>query len=189
MTTNLAGCAGTIAALITSWLLFKKPDPTFTLNGTLAGLVAITAGCDVIPVPYAILTGALAGVLVVFAVVFFDRIRIDDPVGAVSVHGMCGAFGTLAVGFFSADGGLFCGGGIGLLTSQAIGVLTAFAWSFGLAMLLFQGMKFTIGLRVSPEQELAGMDVSEHGMLAYPEVFVVETGPAASAAMTHSRRA
>ncbi len=180
VTTNLAAAAGTVAALIASWMLFKKPDPTFALNGALAGLVAITAGCDVLPVPYAVLTGVLAGIAVVFSVLFFDRIRVDDPVGAVSVHGVCGALGTLAVGLFSSDGGLLTGGGLSLLAVQALGVVVAFAWAFGIALLLFLGIKFTVGLRVSPEQELAGMDITEHGMLAYPEVFVVESGPSAA---------
>lgn len=182
VTTNMASAAGAIAALTTSWLLFRKPDPTFAMNGALAGLVAITAGCDVLPVPYAVLTGILAGVTVVFSVLFLDRIRIDDPVGAVSVHGVCGALGTLAVGLFSNDGGLFLGGGARLLAVQALGVVVAFGWAFGLALVLFYGLKFTVGLRVSPEQELAGMDITEHGMLAYPEVFVVESGPSASGA-------
>lgn len=182
VTTNMAAAAGAIAALTTSWFLFRKPDPTFVMNGALAGLVAITAGCDVLPVPYAVLTGILAGVTVVFSALFLDRIRIDDPVGAVSVHGVCGALGTLAVGLFSNDGGLFQGGGAGLLAVQALGVAVAFGWAFGLAILLFYGIKFSVGLRVSPEQELAGMDITEHGMLAYPEVFVVESGPAASGA-------
>ena len=186
VTTNMAAAAGAIAGLLVSWSLFKKPDPTFALNGALAGLVAITAGCDVIPVPYAVLTGALAGSVVVFSVLLIDRIGIDDPVGAVSVHGVCGSLGTLAVGLFSSDGGLFTGGGSSLLAVQALGVGVAFVWSFGLALLLFYGMKFTVGLRVPPEQELAGMDITEHGMLAYPEVFVVESGPSASGAGSYA---
>lgn len=178
VTTNMAAAAGAIGALFCSWIFFKKPDPSFALNGTLAGLVAITAGCDVIPVHYAALTGLLAGILVVFACVFIDRIRIDDPVGAVSVHGICGAFGTLAVGLFAADGGLLTGGGTSLLITQAIGVGSAFVWSFSLSMGIFLAIKYTVGLRVSAEEEIEGLDVTEHGMYAYPPSFV--TGVPAS---------
>ncbi|RMF89021.1 MAG: ammonium transporter [Planctomycetota bacterium] len=168
VTTNMAAAAGAAAAMATSWILFKKPDPSFTLNGALAGLVAITAGCDVIPVPYAALTGALAGVLVVASCVFFDRIRVDDPVGAVSVHGVCGAFGTAAVGLFAADGGLFTTGSSALLETQLLGIGVAFAWSFTVSMTIFLAIKYTIGLRVSPEEEIEGLDIHEHGMLGYP---------------------
>ncbi len=172
VTTNMAAAAGALGALFCSWIFFKKPDPSFALNGTLAGLVAITAGCDVIPVHYAALTGLLAGILVVFACVFIDRIRIDDPVGAVSVHGICGAFGTLAVGLFAANGGLLNGGGPSLLITQAIGVGSAFLWSFILSMAIFLAIKYTVGLRVSAEEEIEGLDVTEHGMYAYPPSFV-----------------
>ena len=139
-----------------------------TLNGVLAGLVAITAGCHAVTPGGAILIGAIAGVLVVFAVEFFDKIvKVDDPVGAISVHGVCGAFGTLAVGLFASEGGLFYGGGISLLTSQAIGVLAVGAWAFGIGLLLFLAIKYTIGIRVSKKEEENGLDYYEHGEKAY----------------------
>jgi Amt family ammonium transporter len=178
VTTNIAACGGGLAAMITAWVLFKKPDVSFTLNGVLAGLVSITAGCNVIPVPYALLTGAMAGVLVVLSCVFFDRIRIDDPVGAISVHGVCGAFGTICTGLFAKDVGLFMGGGSQQLIVQLMGVGLAFVWSFGMSSLVFFLIKSTLGLRVSEEEELEGLDVHEHGMAAYPVGWVaVADGP------------
>ncbi|MBN1481395.1 ammonium transporter [candidate division KSB1 bacterium] len=168
VTTNLAAAAGAIAAMITAWIALKKPDGSMALNGTLAGLVAITAPCYTVSPIGALIIGLIAGVLVVFSVLFIDRIlKVDDPVGAVSVHGVCGAFGTLSVGLFNVDGGLFYGGGFKLLGIQTIGVLTAFAWAFGLGLLLFFGIKKTVGLRVSEEEELQGLDIGEHGMEAY----------------------
>lgn len=174
VTTNMAAAGGCLGALALAWVWFGKPDPSFALNGTLAGLVAITAGCNVIPVPFALLTGLLAGGLVVASCVFFDRIRVDDPVGAVSVHGVCGAFGTLAVGLFGKDFGLVHGGGPEQLLTQAIGVGTAFAWSFSVSMVIFLVIKYTLGLRVSEEEELNGLDIIEHGMAAYPPQFIAD---------------
>jgi len=188
VTTNMAAAVGALGALVVSWLWFKKPDPSFVLNGVLAGLVAITAGCDVISVPFSVLTGAVAGCLVVIAAVSIDRLRIDDPVGAVSVHAICGAWGTLAVGLFAMDGGLVTTGSGHQLLVQAAGVLAAFVWSFGLALLLFYVIKATVGLRVTPETELTGLDISEHGILAYPESFVVDTGMPMSSSAVLSQR-
>jgi Amt family ammonium transporter len=168
VTTNIAAAAGAIGGMVMSWILFKKPDVSFALNGALAGLVAITAGCDCIPVPQAGLLGLLAGVLVVLSVIFIDRLGIDDPVGAVSVHGVCGAVGTLAVGLFHRDLGLVNGGGAGQLMTQLLGVAVAFVWSFGLSMAMFLALKYTIGMRVSTQEEMEGLDMHEHGMLAYP---------------------
>jgi Amt family ammonium transporter len=166
--TNLAAAAGAIAAMTTAWIVEKKPDGSMALNGALAGLVAITAGCASVSPVGAILIGFLAGILVVFSVIFIDRtLKIDDPVGAVSVHGVCGAWGTLAVGLFAVDGGLFYGGGFTLFGVQAIGVLAAFAWAFGLGFILFTSIKKTVGLRVSEDEELRGLDIGEHGMEAY----------------------
>lgn len=168
VTTNGAAAAGAIATLITTWIKYGKPGLSMTLNGVLAGLVAITAGCHAVTPGGAILIGAIAGVLVVFAVEFFDKIvKVDDPVGAISVHGVCGAFGTLAVGLFASEGGLFYGGGISLLTSQAIGVLAVGAWAFGIGLLLFLAIKYTIGIRVSKKEEENGLDYYEHGEKAY----------------------
>lgn len=179
--TNMSGVAGCLTAMVTSWLLFKKPDLSFTLNGGLAGLVGITAGCYNMTPAMALVTGGIAGVVVVFACVFFDRIKIDDPVGAVSVHGVCGAFGTLAVGLWGvsygetiAPIGLLNGGGTSQLTIQLIGIGTAFAWAFPTSLVMFLAIKYTIGLRVSEKEELEGLDIHEHGMLAYPAHLVTE---------------
>ncbi len=168
VTTNLAAAAGAILAMCTAWLTSGKPDASMALNGALAGLVGITAGCATVSPVGAISIGAIAGVLVVGSVVFIDKVlRIDDPVGAVSVHGVCGAWGTLACGLFNLDGGLFYGGGLKQLGVQLIGTGTAFAWAFGLGLVLFLAIKHTIGLRVTPEEELRGLDITEHGMEAY----------------------
>ncbi len=168
VTTNLAGATGAITAMLTSWILSKKPDASMALNGALAGLVAITAGCFSVSGIGSVIIGGVAGVLVVLSVRFFDAVlKVDDPVGAVSVHGVCGAWGTLAVGLFAIDGGLFYSGGWHQLGVQLLGVVTAFGWAFGLGMILFLAIKHTIGLRVSRDEELRGLDVGEHGMEAY----------------------
>ena len=171
MTTNGAAAAGGIATLITTWIRYGKPTFSMTLNGVLAGLVAITAGCDVVTPGGAVLIGLMAGVLVVFSVEFIDRkLKVDDPVGAVSVHGVCGAFGTLMVGLFSADAalpGLFYGGGTGVLASQAIGVLAIAGWAAIAGCALFAILKYTVGIRVSSREEEIGLDYFEHGEKAY----------------------
>ncbi len=168
VTTNAAAASGAVATLVTTWIRYGKPGLSMTLNGVLAGFVAITAGCHAVTPAAAVMIGAIAGVLVVFAVEFFDKVvKIDDPVGAISVHGVCGAFGTLAVGLFATEGGLFNGGGMALLTSQAIGVATVFAWAFGIGLVLFLGIKYTIGIRVSAKEEENGLDYYEHGEKAY----------------------
>lgn len=168
VTTNAAAATGAVATLVTTWIRYGKPGLSMTLNGVLAGLVAITAGCHAVTPAAAVMIGAIAGVLVVFAVEFFDKVvKIDDPVGAISVHGVCGAFGTLAVGLFATEGGLFNGGGMALLTSQAIGVATVFAWAFGIGLLLFLAIKYTIGIRVTKKEEENGLDYYEHGEKAY----------------------
>lgn len=176
ITTNLAAAAGAVAAMVTSWVKFKKPDPSFALNGALAGLVAITAGCDVMTPALAVITGLVAGVIVVFSVLLLDKLKIDDPVGAVSVHGVCGAWGTLAIGIFPALGfGLYGGAESGVsLMSQLIGVVAAFAWAFPVSFGIFYAIKVTVGLRVSEQEEMEGLDIHEHGMLAYPPGFVSE---------------
>jgi Amt family ammonium transporter len=168
VTTNLAAAAGAVATMVISWLKYKKPDVSLTLNGALAGLVAITAGCaSVSPVGAAII-GLLAGILVVFSVEFIDKIlKVDDPVGAISVHGVCGAFGTAMVGLLALDGGLLYGGGVSLLLTQIIGIVSVFAWTGVTAFILFSIIKATIGLRVSSEEEEKGLDIGEHGMEAY----------------------
>lgn len=168
VTTNLAAAGGTVSALIVSWLRYGKPSLSFALNGALAGLVAITAGCDLVSDTGAVLIGLMAGVILVYAVTFFDNVlHIDDPVGAVSVHGINGIFGTIMVGFFAQDGGMFYGGGSGLLGSQLIGVVAITAWAFVLGFVLFKILKATIGLRVPKRIEEEGLDVYEHGESAY----------------------
>ena len=168
VTTNASAASGAVATLITTWIRYGKPGLSMTLNGVLAGLVAITAGTHAVTPGAAVIIGAIAGVLVVFSVEFFDKIaKIDDPVGAISVHGVCGAFGTLAVGLFATEGGLFTGGGVALLTTQAIGVASVFAWAFGLGLIVFFAIKYTIGLRVSAKEEENGLDYYEHGEKAY----------------------
>ncbi|MDD4956375.1 MAG: ammonium transporter [Candidatus Omnitrophica bacterium] len=173
VTTNLAAAAGAVAAMVVVWFQFGKPDVSMTLNGALAGLVAVTAPCANISPLSAIIIGAIGGILVVFSVEFIDKVlRIDDPVGAISVHGVCGAWGTLSVGLFAEKAyggvdGLFHGGGFGQLIAQATGVLSVFAWVFGTAFLLFYVIKATMGLRASDEEQLKGLDICEHGMESY----------------------
>jgi Amt family ammonium transporter len=168
VTTNLAAAAGAVFSLLTSWVVLKKPDISMALNGALAGLVAITAPCDGVTPVGAIFIGVVAGILVVFSVLFFDAVlRVDDPVGAVSVHGVNGLWGTLAYGLFAMDGGLFYGGGVRQLGVQLLGAGIAFLWAFGLGILLFWILQKTVGLRVSAEEEMKGLDIGEHGMEAY----------------------
>jgi len=168
VTTNIAAAAGAIIAMITAWVIMKKPDGSMALNGALAGLVAITAGCDGVSPVGALFIGAIGGLLVVLSVMFIDRVlKIDDPVGAVSVHGVCGLWGTLACGLFNTDAGLFYGGGFKQLGVQFVGAGAAFVWAFGLGLILFFIISKTIGLRVTPEEELKGLDIGEHGMEAY----------------------
>ncbi len=169
VTTNLAAAAGATMTMIVSWFKYGKPDVSMTLNGVLAGLVGITAGTASVSNLGAVLIGGLAGIIVLYAVEFFDKIHVDDPVGAVAVHGVCGAFGTLAVGLFALDGGLFYGGGLSLLFTQLTGVVSVFVWAFGLAFILFKVIDAIVGLRVSKEDELSGLDSSEHGTVSYPD--------------------
>jgi ammonium transporter, Amt family len=161
--TNLAACAGMLTATLVTWLRTGKPEISMSLNGVLAGLVAITAGCAVVSPPASLCIGGLAGILIVFSVEFWDSLRIDDPVGAISVHGVCGAWGTLAVAIFHHDGF-----DLGRLKVQILGILAAFVWSFGTSFLLFHVIARTLGLRVHPDDELDGLDLSEHGCEAYP---------------------
>jgi Amt family ammonium transporter len=168
VTTNIAAAGGALSTLMYMWLKYKKPPLSMTLNGALAGLVAITAGCAAVTPGGAFIIGLMAGVLVVLSVEFFDKVvKIDDPVGAISVHGVCGAFGTLMVGFFSTSGGVFYGHGFKLLTTQVIGVVSVAAWAISIALILFTVLKYTNGLRVSRRIEEEGLDVYEHGESAY----------------------
>ena len=160
--TNLSAAAGAVGAMLLSWFLFKKPDIGMSLNGALAGLVGITAGCATVAPTSAIIIGFLAGFLVVVSIMGFDRMRIDDPVGAVSVHGVCGAWGTLAAGIFNMGGT-----SVEIITTQLIGIGAAFVWAFGTAFILFKLISMTIGLRISEEEEMMGTDIVEHGAHAY----------------------
>ncbi|MFS8874169.1 ammonium transporter [Synechococcus sp. R5-13] len=173
--TYLAGAAGAIGALCTSWAIFTKPDMTFAANGTLAGLVGITAPCNTVHPLGAILIGSVAGVLVVLSVLFIEgTLKVDDPVGAVSVHGVCGAWGVIAAGipwFAHAEAGVTWA----VLPVQILGVIALGGWSFICCLALFLILKGTIGLRVSAEEELAGLDIGEHGNIAYPD-FVTASG-------------
>ncbi len=168
VTTNLAAAAGAFAGVIISWLRWGKPSLSFALNGALAGLVAITAGCDAVSDTGAVLIGLIAGVVLVYSVTFFDNVlHIDDPVGAVSVHGVNGALGTILVGLFSESGGLFYGHGASLLWTQIIGVVVVAAWALATGFILFKALKMTVGLRVPKRIEEEGLDIYEHGESAY----------------------
>ncbi len=162
--TNLAAAAGAVFAMFTAWSLFKKPDVGMSLNGAIAGLVAITAPCNNVQPLSAVIIGAAAGVIVVFSVLFFDRIRVDDPVGAISAHGVAGAWGTMAAALFNETGFTFA-----QLKVQAIGVGAAFLWAFPVAFVMFKLISMTIGLRASAEEEYEGLDFSEHAARAYPD--------------------
>jgi Amt family ammonium transporter len=167
LNTNMAAAAGCLAATAVAWVVLGKPDLSMILNGTLAGLVAVTAGCSFVTVPASITIGVIGGVLVVFAVLAFDKLKLDDPVGALSVHLVNGVWGTLAVGLFATDGGLFYGGGVALLLTQLKGVLAVGAFTLVSSAIVWYAIKFTLGIRVSPEEERDGLDIGEHGMQAY----------------------
>jgi ammonium transporter, Amt family len=167
LNTNMAAAAGCLSATVAAWVLLGKPDLSMIINGTLAGLVAITAPCSVVGVGSSIVIGLIAGVLVVYAVLFFDRVKLDDPVGALSVHLVNGVFGTLCVGLFATDGGLLFGGGFSKTLIQLTGVGTVGAMTFALSMVSWYALKATMGIRVSAEEEIEGLDTGEHGMEAY----------------------
>ncbi|MBN1553452.1 MAG: ammonium transporter [Phycisphaerae bacterium] len=176
MNTNLSAAAGGVTAMIVVWILVGKPDLSMTMNGALAGLVAITAPCAFVTPTAAILIGAIGGVIVVLGVLLLDRIRVDDPVGAVPVHGMNGLWGTIAVGLFDVNDGLFNGGGVKLLGTQILGTLTVSLFVIVSMGLVFLAIRNTIGLRVSRAEELRGLDIGEHGMESYAgfQIFVTE---------------
>jgi len=181
MTTNTAAIAAVLTATATSWIFIGKPDLGMTINGCLAGLVGITGGCAYVSVTSSLIIGAIAGVIVVFAVMFFDRIKVDDPVGATSVHLVCGVFGTVSVGLFAKEGvtsfsevnGLFYGGGFSLLGKQILGVIAVGAFVFISSALVWLIIKATLGIRVSLEEEIQGLDIGEHGNSAYPDFALV----------------
>lgn len=170
MTTNLAAAAAATVTMFLTWFRYKKPDVSMTLNGALAGLVAITAGCDGVSYYGALAIGIIAGFIIVFGIEFVDKVlKIDDPVGATSVHILNGVWGTLAVGLFNTESGLFYGAGFTQLGIQAIGVAAYGGWTVITTGILFTVLKKTIGLRVPAEEEITGLDIVEHGNSAYPE--------------------
>ena len=167
-TTNMAAATGGLAALFLTWLVFGKPSLSLVCNGILAGLVGITAGCDLVSIGGSAIIGAVCGVAMVGSVALIDKVcKIDDPVGAVSVHGVCGILGTLMTGMFAVDSGLFCGGGWHFLGVEALGSLVTCAWSFGLGLLTFVILKKVHGIRVEARVEEEGLDIYEHGETAY----------------------
>jgi Amt family ammonium transporter len=170
--TTLAAACGGVTAMIFSWVTFKKPDLTFTLNGVLAGLVGITANCHCVSNTSAIIIGGIAGVLVCLACLALDKLQIDDPVGAFPVHGVCGMWGGIATGIFGVAEGLS-------LTTQLIGTAAICAWALVTSLILFGVLKAIGQLRVSPEEETEGLDIHEHGMYAYPPQLVVDAFPGA----------
>jgi Amt family ammonium transporter len=165
VTTNMSAAVAATTTMLFTWFRYKKSDISMTLNGALAGLVGITAGCNNVSVVGAALIGLICGIVVVFAVEFFDNVvKIDDPVGAISVHGVCGALGTILVGLFSVDNGLFYGGGFHLLGIQVLGVAAVIAWVAITMTIIFKVLNKTVGLRVTEEEELSGLDINEHGL-------------------------
>lgn len=168
MTTNLSAAAGCVTSMLISWARYKRPSLSVSLNGALAGLVGITAGCASVSLGGAALIGVISGAVLVFSMEFFENVaKIDDPVGAISVHGVCGAVGTLCVGLFATDGGLFYGGGIAQLGIQAVGVISVMGWVVGTSFILFKVLKATNGLRESARVEEEGLDIYEHGETIY----------------------
>jgi Amt family ammonium transporter len=189
--TVLAACAGVVSSLVINWFKTGQPSTEMALNGALAGLVAITAGtANVTPIG-GILIGLIAGLVLVYGLDFVERVlRVDDPVGAVAVHGLNGVWGTIAIGFFASENagimtdmgavnGLFYGGGFAQLGIQTLGTLVVSAWAFITMSVVFYLMKITIGIRVSTKEELEGLDISEHGTTSYPEF-----GPVAKEVLT-----
>ena len=180
VTTNTAAATATLSATIASWVILGKPDLGMTLNGCLAGLVAITAGCAYVSISSSLIIGLISGLLVVLSGIGFDRLKLDDPVGALSVHLLNGIFGTLAVGLFAQDkiggisspNGLFYGGGVKLFLAQLAGVLAVGAYVFIISYVIWLVLKITLGIRVSLQEEIQGLDIGEHGNYAYPEFLI-----------------
>lgn len=168
MNTNISAATGALTALIVAWVRYGKPSLSLSLNGVLAGLVGITAGCDAVSTAGAALTGIICGAAMVFAVSFFDSVaKVDDPVGAISVHGVCGSLGTILTGIFALDGGLLYGGGLHMLGVQLLGTAVYAAWAILCGLILFYVLRRTIGLRVDRRVEEDGLDYYEHGETSY----------------------
>lgn len=195
VTTNMAAAVGALSALITNWLITGHPDTAVASNGALAGLVAITAGCANVTPVGALFIGLLGGIIFVYGSIFLEKVlKLDDPVGAIPVHCFNGVFGTLAVGLFASPAvggltgmgdaaGLFYGGGLGLLGTQAIGVLAVGAWAFTTMFIVFYVLKKTLGIRVSEQEEIEGLDISEHDTVSYPEFGTPVAGVAGARSM------
>jgi Amt family ammonium transporter len=165
ITTNLAAASAATVTMIITWFKYGKPDVSMTLNGVLAGLVAITAGCDVVSPLGAAIIGCISAFAMVYGIEFIDKVlKVDDPVGAIGVHCINGVVGTILTGVFAMDGGLFYGGGFKFLGVQCLGVAAVAIWSVATATILFKGIKATIGLRVTREEEIRGLDIEEHGL-------------------------
>jgi Amt family ammonium transporter len=186
LNTNLAAAAGVLGAVLMSWIVIKKPDLSMMLNGAVAALVAITAACAFVAPYAAIIIGFVAGAIVVVGVLAVEKVRIDDPIGAIAAHGMAGVWGTLALGFLAlpsqaeslatGSAGLFYGGGFHQLGIQALGLAAVGAFTFTASFVVLYLMKITFGIRSEPEAETAGLDVSEHGMWGYPEFYIPVPG-------------
>jgi len=182
VTTTIAATSASVATMLFTWIKNGKPDVSMSLNGALAGLVGITAGCANVDAVGALAIGLCAGVLVVIAIEFIDiKLKVDDPVGAVAVHGVCGAWGTIAVGLFAVEGGLFYGGGASLLGIQSLGVVTIAAWTFATVGLTFFIIKKLNGLRVAKQDEISGLDITEHGLAAAYADFMISAADASTA--------
>lgn len=189
--TNLAAAVACCTTLIFTWVRYKKPDVSMTYNAALAGLVGITAGCDMVSPVGAAIMGLVFGIVIVLAVEFFDRVaKIDDPVGAISVHGVCGSLGTIMTGLFATDGGVFYGGGFRFLGVQILGVVTVAVYVAIVITIVFKIIQHTIGLRCSAEEEIAGLDISEHGLVtAYADFMPsVEAGTGIISALDEDRQ-
>jgi Amt family ammonium transporter len=195
LNTNIAAAAGVLGAVLTAWIVIKKPDLSMMLNGAIAALVAITASCAFVAPWAAIVIGFVAGVIVVLGVLLVDRLRIDDPVGALAAHGMAGVWGTLSLGFLTVpalaeklgtgQGGLFYGGGLAQLRTQALGLAAVGAFTFTASFAVLFLFKVTVGIRTETEVEEAGLDVSEHGMWGYPEFYIPVPGGYGTEAHAH----
>jgi ammonium transporter, Amt family len=195
LNTNLAAAAGVLGAVVTSWLVIKKPDLSMMLNGAIAALVAITAACAFVAPYAAIVIGLVAGVIVVLGVLLVEKVRIDDPIGALAAHGMAGIWGTLSLGLLAlpgqakslatGSGGLLYGGGFHQLGVQALGLAVVGVFTFSVSFAALWAMKVTFGIRTEPEHETAGLDVSEHGMWGYPEFYIPVPGGYGSDAHGH----
>ncbi len=178
VTTNLATAAAAAVTMVLTWVKYGKPDVSMTLNGALGGLVGITAGCDVVSPLGAVVIGVMASFIIVYGIEFIDRtMKVDDPVGAVGVHGMCGAAGTIMLGLFSTSDGLIYGHGASHLMVQGLGVLAVAAWVGVTMTTVFLTIKATVGLRVTPEEEIAGLDIEEHGLISSYADFMPADAP------------